>query len=334
MNIYSLSIPKCERLNNVRFLDAASFCPSNRASTPNPSDATCMEAGSSLSLFCPSSTAQPQQSPKVLNTTKGDDWSNTIPEAVKHPPYLHPFLDASVAPPTKVSGVNDGDVSIMNMSFEDIFVDAQMNDSSFTGTSLPSFSALFASYLEAHEALSTIRSGLYEIPLSDLKDDRGAMGSVTKISELGARVANSDTSTMSPFPGSSDQCCLQLAFLAAVKGCELAEQISIMVLPSTRPPSHPSSMDFAAMTPPDDYSWTTAPPVQSDPPNPALEHIPALVRLDVQLSQLNCFMSKFIQSAPEHMPLAKVLAARCRRRLSYLHSQIRGVVDSMIPAWD
>ena len=234
----------------------------------------------------------------------------------------------------------------MNISFDDLFVDAQLSDGSLSGASLPSFPSLFNSYLEAHEALMVLRSGMYQFPISDLKDDRGAMGSITKISELGARVANSDTSTISPFPGSHDQCCLQLAFLAAVKGCELAEHISMMVLPSARTPSHSSSMDFSTLKSPfginkpvaspiDEYPWSTGPSAHSsDLSQPSPEHIPALVRLDAQLSQLNCFMFKFIQLTSEHMPLANVLAARCRRRLSYLHTQIRGVVDSMIPPWE
>ena len=266
-------------------------------------------------------------------------------ETAKPLTFTQPFLNTSgEAPPTEeISAVNDVDILKMNISFDDLFFDAQSSDCSSPSTSLPSFSSLFASYLEAHEALIVIRSGLYELSISDVKDNRGAMGSVAKISELGVRVASSDISTMSPFPGSNDQCCLQLAFLAAVKGCELAEQISIMVLPSARMPSFADAIDFSALKPYgnkpttlpiDDYPWTTNPSVQNENSKPSVEHITALVRLDVQLSQLNYFMTKFIHSTPEHMPLANVLAARCRRRLSCLHTQIRGVVDSMIPAWD
>ena len=265
-----------------------------------------------------------------------------MPEASKLVSYAQPFDTSEEAPIKSIT--SDGSISIMDISFEDLFVDTQTADDSFTGASLPSFHSLFAAYLEAHEALTVIRSGLYELPISDLKDDRGAMGSVAKISELGTRVANSDSWTIPPFPGSNEHCCLQLAFLAAVKGCELAEQISIMVLPPTRTPSYSSFMEFSMVNSPynnnpvsspiDDYSWITGPSVPSNHSKLSGEHIAALVRLDVQLSQLNRFMYRFIQSTPEQMPVANVLAARCRRRLSYLHTQIRGVVDSMIPIWD
>ena len=321
-------------------LDADSSCSSNRASALHSPDATRTEVGDSLSLLFPSSTTQLQQSPKMLSTAKPSHWSNTVSETINNPPYTQPFFDTSGKTPLtkEVSAVSEADISMMNLSFDDLFVDIQVNDGSLARTSLPSFPSLFNSYLEAHEALTFIRSGSYELPIGDLKHDRGAMGLVTKINELGARAVNS------PFPGSNDQCCLQLAFLAVVKGCELAEQISIMVLPSTRTPLHSSCMDFSTMKPPygsrhdaspmDNDPWITGPLAQSDHSKPSAEHITALVRLDVQLSKLNSLLSKFIQSTPEHMPLADVLAARCRRRLSYLHTQIRGVVDSMIPAWD
>ena len=281
-----------------------------------------------------------------MDPIKPIDWSPTTPDTVKHFSYTQAFFNSpgDASPTEHVSAASNADFPSMNMTFEDLFPVGHMSDGSCPGTSLPSSSVLFSSYLEAHEALSAIRSGSYELPLSDLKDDRGAMGSVTKISELGAKVANSNAFASPSIPGSNDQCRLQLAFLAAVKGCELAEQISMIALPSTAAALHASCADFSVLKSPysskfggcqaiDDF-WNAELFPQNEQSKPTTEHIVALVRLDVQLSQLNCFMSRFIQSTPEHMPQADILAARCRRRLSYLHTQIRGVVDSMIPAWD
>ena len=279
-----------------------------------------------------SSPFQLEQSTQALDAAKPSYVTVDIPGSVKPPP-LQPSPDLFPEALPR-----------MNESLCDPFLHTSAADCLFAGTSLPSFASLFATYLEAHEALTAVHSGSFEFLSSNPVDSGGLLGIVTRISELAASIStSSDASTFSPFLGSEDQCCLQLALLTAVKGCELAENVFNTLLPSgtwglTSTPSPPpfDSSGIPASPPSiDDYPWSTAPTLPSNLSKPPIEHITSLIQLDVQLSQLYSFMSKFLLSTPlGDMTLTSSLAARWQRRLSELHPRIRAAVNSMMPAWE
>ena len=189
-------------------------------------------------------------------------------------------------------------------------------------SSSPTFFSLFNLYIETHKALTEMRAGLHEVSIADLKDGQGVMRTIISINELGRITLNTCSTNMSPS--------LAIAFLMVVQGCELVEQILVAVLPSGRPPTRSNSAESLSI----DYSWTTCSPMFDGHPELSVEHITAFLQLDIHLSQFNSFVSTFMQMTQGQEPSANMLAVQCRKRLLHFHTQIRSVVDSMIPAWE
>lgn len=227
------------------------------------------------------------------------------------------------------------------MDFMNLFPDtSHVNDTFSTEEDWTStFYSLFNLYLEAQKILTEVRSGVREVPVTDLKDGHGMMRTIININELGSAIIETNHSQPSP--------CLMFAFIAVLKGCELAEQISITVLPTARTPAFPVVASEAPLA--SDYIWTTCPSASQSQPKPELsvEHITALVRLDVHLQHFNTFLSNFIHLTQEQgqtqgqgqsqglSPNAlDSLAVQCQKRLLHLHTRIKSVVNFMISAWD
>ncbi|MCJ1381113.1 hypothetical protein MMC17_004222 [Xylographa soralifera] len=229
------------------------------------------------------------------------------------------------------------------LAFTDLFPNTPLDDGLPIEETDPTFLSLFNLYLESHNALTEIRSGLQQVTISDLKDGRGVMGIVIKISDLGNTMVRNHNSAIPSLPTPTNN--LLFSFIAILKGCELAEQISSIILSPTRSPGRSDSADFCTMTPMypskpmapsiDDYSWTTCSLV-TEHPELSVEQITALVRLDIHLSHFNNFISLFAHLVPEqgHGLSASFLATQYQRRLSHLHSHIRLAVDTIIPAWE
>ena len=222
--------------------------------------------------------------------------------------------------------ISDADMSPLftspTMDFAGLFPDTPVDDSFPLEDSSSAFVSLFNLYLETHRALTEIRSGIQEVSIADLKDGHGMIRTVISINELGTTMINTHASSTSP--------CMLFAFITILKSCELVEQISTTILPSTRQLIRSDSTDSVTT----DYIWTTCSPMLNGHPEFSAEHITALVRLDIHLSQSNHLISLFTQLTQEQGLSANVLAMQCQKRLLHLHTQIRSVVDSMIPAWD
>ena len=226
------------------------------------------------------------------------------------------------------------------------------------GTSMPSFLSIFNLYMETHEALNDIQAGTRQVLGNDLKDSQGVMSTIIKVSELGTAMLDLPPFLLSPsIPGSSapDQLVL-FGFIAVVKGCELADVVASMIVPTIEAPSFPEPLDLhveplfdkPTAAPIDNYVWPTQGPVGPLPPPPpppsslpsgqpklSDEHITTLIRLDIHLSHLNRFITTFDRLAlDDGQAPNRAVAARYRRRLSHLHTQIRAAVDSTMPAWD
>ena len=170
--------------------------------------------------------------------------------------------------------------------------------------------------------MTETRAGIQGVSIADLKDGQGVMRTIISINESRSTTMNTCSMNMSPS--------LAIAFLVVVKGCELVEQILIAILPSGRPPIRSNSLESLAM----DYSWTTCSPMVDGHPKLSTGHITALLQLDIHLSQFNSFISTFTHIKQDQSPSANMLAVRYRKRLLQFHTQIRSVVDSMIPAWE
>ena len=211
----------------------------------------------------------------------------------------------------------------------------------------PSFLSLFNVFLETHKALTEISSGRQHISIEDLKDDSGVMRTLSDVGELGVTTANSQSLAIPSLQGSIDQGCLLFAFTAVLKACDLAEHILKAILPAIQPAqdtsmaTQSSPMGFRGSIPfytrpsrsMDDYPAVVCSPVTSEHPKLLAERITTLVRLDLQLSHFNQFVSKFIDLTRGERFSTNVSILQCQSRLLHLHTQIRTGVDSMTPTW-
>ena len=257
------------------------------------------------------------------------------------------YLDLSEAalpdenPTPPEHGISPPFFPTLSMDFMNLFPDTSQVDDTFSTEVdwTSTFYSLFNLYLESQKALTEIRSGVREVPVADLKDGHGVMRTIININELGSSIIETNHSQPSP--------CLMFAFIAILKGCELAEQISIAVLPTARTPTFPVVASEVSLAP--DYTWAMCPLASQSQPKPELsvEHITALVRLDVHLQHFNTFLTNFIHLTQERgqtpargqsqglSPNAlDSLAVQCQKRLLHLHTRIKSVINFMISAWD
>ena len=267
--------------------------------------------------------------PKAYSHTSTNYRNSISRQTVTHYTQTSSCFDFSEKPPLQdeVPYISDDDVPPLfateTMDFADLFPDTPPDDKPTAGESSSStFLSLFNLYIETHKALTEIRAGIQEVSIADLKDGQGVMRTIISINELGRTTMNVCNTNMSPS--------LAIAFLMVVQGCELVEQILIAILPSGRPPTRSNSAESLAI----DYSWTTCSAMFDGHPKLSVEHITALLQLDIHLSQFNSFVSTFMQMTQEQEPSANIMAVQCRKRLLHFHTQIRSVVDSMIPAWE
>ncbi|MCJ1433366.1 hypothetical protein MMC27_002726 [Xylographa pallens] len=331
-------------------LDTASSSPSdNIASKFHQSGAASSNLGDSFVLSFASTTAQLQAIPRAFNLSSSKAWYDVSQQSNGHFPPSDSTFDHSetTSPqsevPVMTSATDSSVFSTPPLAFNDLFPNTPLDDGLPIEETDSTFLSLFNLYLESHNALTEIRSGLQQVTISDLKDGRGVMGIVIKISDLGDTMVRNHNSAIPSLPTATNN--LLFSFIAILKGCELAEQISSIILSPTRSPGRVDSADFCTMTPMypskpmapsiDDYSWTTCSLV-TEHPELSVEQITALVRLDIHLSHFNNFIALFAHLVPEqgHGLSASFLATQYQRRLAHLHSHIRLAVDSIIPAWE
>ncbi|MCJ1403369.1 hypothetical protein MMC11_006592 [Xylographa trunciseda] len=336
-------------LNPSNTYTASSSPADNIASRFHQVGAVSSNLGDSFVLSFASTTAQLQAIPKSFNLSSSKAWDNISQQGTGH---FHPsdsrFDHSETTSPQSdvplIPSATDSSVfSTPTLAFNDLFPNTPLDDGLPTEETDSTFFSLFNLYLESHNALTEIRSGLQQVTISDLKDGRGVMGIVIKISDLGNTMVRNHNSAIASLPTPTNN--LLFSFIAILKGCELAEQISSIILSPTHSLARSDSGDFCTMTPMhpnkpmtpsiDDYSWTTCSLV-TEHPELSVEQITALVRLDIHLSHFNNFISLFAHLVPEQGQglSAAFLATQYQRRLSHLHSHIRLAVDSIIPAWE
>ncbi|MCJ1416118.1 hypothetical protein MMC32_002453 [Xylographa parallela] len=330
--------------------DTASSSPSdNIASKFHQLGAASSNPGDSFVLSFASTTAQLQAIPSAFDLPGSKAWYDVSQQSNGHFPPSDSTFDHSetTSPQSEVAVMtNATDSSVFStppLAFNDLFPTTPLDDGLPIEESDSTFLSLFNLYLESHNALTEIRSGLQHVTISDLKDGRGVMGIVIKISDIGITMVRNHNSAIPSLPTPTNT--LLFSFIAILKGCELAEQIASIIMSPTRSPGRVNSADFCTMTPMypskpmaptiDDYSWTTC-SLAPEHPELSVEQITALVRLDIHLSHFNNFISLFAHLVPEqgHGLSASFLATQYQRRLSHLHSHIRLAVDSIIPAWE
>ena len=185
--------------------------------------------------------------------------------------------------------------------------------------SLPTNLSICTTYLEIHKTLIEIRSGERNFSISDLKDAEGIMRILHCVSELGNHVANCYRAGVMSQQGQlqSNISCSLFAFTMILKGCELAEQISLRVLTRCGP----------------DPLIASAFGANSDETKSIPERIAGLVRLDLQLSEINRVLSVYVDLTKEQGISSSVSIAYCQSRLLQLHNQIKSATDSMSPSW-
>ena len=185
--------------------------------------------------------------------------------------------------------------------------------------SLPTTLSIFNTYLEVYKTLEEIRSGARDISISDLKDANEVMRTLYSVSDLGNDVANRYSAGIMSQQGQlhSNILCPIFAFTMVLKGCELAEQISLTVL--ARPGPDPSkASDFVAA---------------NDETISIPERIAGLIRLDFHLSRINRVLTTYIDLTKQKGIQSSTSVAHCQSRLLEHHNQIRSLVDSMSPSW-
>ncbi|MCJ1292271.1 hypothetical protein MMC34_003821 [Xylographa carneopallida] len=329
---------------------AASSPSDNIASRFHQLGAASSNLGDSFVLSFASTTAQIQAVPKTFNLSGSKTWYDISQQNNGHFAPSDSTFDHSetTSPqsevPVMTSATDSSVFSTPPLAFTDLFPHTPLDDGMSIEDTDSTFLSLFNLYLESHNALTEIRSGLQHVTISDLKDGRGVMGIVIKISDLGNTMVRNHNSAIPSLPAPTNN--LLFSFIAILKGCELAEQISSIILSPARSPTRSNSAaDFCTMTPMypskpmapsiDDYSWTTCSLV-AEHPELSVEQITALVRLDIHLSHFNNFIALFAHLVPEqgHGLSASFLATQYQRRLAHLHSHIRLAVDSIIPAWE
>ncbi|MCJ1391330.1 hypothetical protein MMC18_004193 [Xylographa bjoerkii] len=339
-------------INSFRFrcqYTASSSPSDNIASRFYQLGAASANIGDSFVLSFASTTAQLQAIPRSINVSSSEAWDSVSQQGTGHYTPSDSGFDQSetTSPQSEVpfmTSVTDSSVfSTPTLAFADLFTNTPLEDGLPTEQADSTFLSLFNLYLESHNAMTEIRSGLQQVTISDLKDGRSVMGIIIKISDLGNTMVRNHNSAIPSLPPPTND--LLFSFIAILKGCELAEQISSIILAPTRSPGRSNSADFCTMTPMypgkpvtptiDDYSWTTCSLV-TDHCELSVEQITALVRLDIHLSHFNNFISLFAHLVPEqgHGLSAAFLATQYQRRLSHLHNHIRLAVDSIIPAWE
>ena len=314
------------------YTDLAASYSNNSSSHPvNPPGASygALDEPAHLSFasFTPPS-ADAQSLPKAYSHTNTNYRNSVSRQTVTHFTQTSSCFDFSEKPPLhdELPYISDEDVPPLftteTMDFADLFPDTPPDDKPIVEETSATFLSLFNLYIETHKTLTEIRAGLQEVSIADLKDGHGVMRTIIRINELGSTILNTCSTNMSSS--------LAIAFLVVVKGCELVEQILLAILPSGRPPTRSNSAESLTM----DYSWTTCSPMFDGHPKLSVEHITALLQLDIHLSQFNSFVCSFTQMTQEQEPSANILAVQCRKRLLHFHTRIRSVVDSMIPAWE
>ena len=177
------------------------------------------------------------------------------------------------------------------------------------------------------------------------------MHAVIKASELSTSMMGTNRFPMTPLhdSGTSSEPSMLFCLIVVLKACELADAIATTILPPARSHSYPNTLNQFPTepvfepkplhSPIDDCIWSangaSSPHFTSNPTKLSDEHITGLIRFDIHLSHLNRFIATFTQfSVDQSLPSDTAVAARYRRRLSQLHTQIRMVVDATIPAWD
>jgi len=276
--------------------------------------------------YAPFASAMEDSEPLPKATTFTTSYRDTV-QTVTHYPQTDPCLNMSqkTSSQDKTQYLPEEELSSLftapTLEFAELFPTPPVDDTLPSDDSASIYLSLFKLYLEAHMALTEIRSGNRIVSVDELKDDHGIMRAINGINELGTTSINTHNPTISPN--------LLLAFLTVLKCCELAEQILTALLPSNQPPMRSSSDDSLTI----DYAWTAGSPVSTDNWDLSAEHIAALVRLDIHLSKFNSFVSSFTQVMQEQGRSIGVSAAQCQSRLLCLHTQIKSVVDSFIPIW-
>jgi len=212
----------------------------------------------------------------------------------------------------------------------------------------PSSLALFDAYLKTHKAFMEINSGQKQVSIEDLNDDSGVMRTLSDVGELGVMTANSLSLAISSLQGSIDQGSLLFAFTAVLKACDLAEHIVKAILPAMQLEQYSSTADHSSPVgfrgpipfqakparPMDDYPAAICSPVTTEHPKLLAERITRLIKLDLQLSRFNQFVSNFIDLTRGQGFSSNVSIPQCQSRLLNLHTRIKAVVDSMTPSWN
>ena len=185
--------------------------------------------------------------------------------------------------------------------------------------SLPTTLAIWTTYLEAHKMLVEIQSGERGVSILELKDASAFIRTLDGVSELGNHVANCCSAGVMSQQGhfQFDISCSLFAFTMVLKGCELAEQISLTVLGRCEP--DPSTALDAIAT--------------NDDTKSVPERIAGLIRLDFQLLQINRVLTRYINLTKEQGIPFSVSISYSQSRLLQLHNQIRSAVDSLSPSW-
>ena len=212
----------------------------------------------------------------------------------------------------------------------------------------PCFLSLFDAYLEAHKAVVEISSGLQDVSIEDLKDGSRIMNTLRTVGDLGNTIANSPSLAVPSLQGLVDQGCLLFAFTAVLKACDLVEHVLKRVLPANHPThdvslaNHSIHLGFHESVPPcskrprfmDTYPMEVYLPGTSQHPKQLAERITTLIRLDLQLSHLNQFISRFIDLTRGQGLSAHGSIPQCQVRLLNFHTRVSAVIESMTPSWD
>ena len=265
--------------------------------------------------------------PELIHTSSG-------PEFFKDEAYVTPNI--SPAYPT----FTDFATSLTTTPSSD------SHDSGSKFDPAPLFLSLFNAYIEAHEAVAEISSGFQDVSMEDLKDGSRFMNTLRIIGEVGNTIANSPDLAMPSLQGLIDQGCLLFAFTTLLKACDLVEHVLKRILPGNSATNNGSLASRSTSTGFHAATYAKRPHLMGTYPtdiylpeinqhsNHLAEHITTLVRLDLQLSHLNQFVSRFTDLARGQGISAHVPISQCQMRLLNFHGRISTVIESMTPSWN